>query len=428
MTLFRKDTMQIVMDEREATLPLTEKQEGSVQTLTPLICHFLTRYCNDKKRRRILCELIQTERSYVNSLEELIEVYYKPLEKSIAQKEGLIDLESLNTLLGDFDQICDIHKNIILRAMNKSYDELQQPFPSHEAFLRIPRVFIEVYPRLSQIYTTFLANNSQSDVILTKLKKNRKFRNFLKEAIFDPKAKGQEIDDFLILPTQRMAAYKLLFERVIKNFPKETHQNEHDQYINARDQLVKIGLMMNSEGNDQQAQKELLSVAEMIGKVPPTIDIMKPGRKFYGMFNCARLQLSITKYQIFVMNDVIIITSRDEWSVFSATKISFVELIPLVHLNFTKIEVPQYKIYENNAFIMDSNTYQGEYFFIALNSIERDNIVFKLHKLKKHILDRIEKMKDEGMTFITKNMQYIHDSYFKPKASMTRVEAIKTLV
>lgn len=423
-SLFRKDTMQLVITEREPSQPLSEKQQKSVQTLTPLICKFLTRYSNDDKRRRVLIELITTERTYVSSLNDLIELYYNPLSQSINQRAGIIDSESLNKLLGDFDQIRDIHKNIILKTMDECYDEFKNPFPCHDTFLKIPNVFIEVYPRLRQLYLTYLANNHQSDAILAKLRKNRKFRDFLKEKLFDPQSQNREIEDFLILPTQRMAAYGLLFERAIKYLPTETHQKEHDRYETAHKQLSEIGREMNSEQNVQESQKALLSVAEYIGKVPPYFDIMKPGRKFYGKFDCQRQQKTLKKYQIFIMSDVLIITIREEWSVFSSTKVSFVEAAPLAQIHFSPGDNPAF---EDCSFAIDTNGYEAKFVFMAPNSIERDNIVFKIRKLKKHIFDRVAKMSEEGMTFISKNMQEIHDSYFNPRKIMTRDEAIQSL-
>lgn len=308
--------------------------------------------------------------------------------------------------------------------MLECYEEFKQPFPRHDTFLQIPKVFIEIYPRLSQLYLTYLANNQQSDAILAKLKKNRKFRNFLNETLFDPKVQGREIEDFLILPTQRIAAYKLLFERVLKYFPIETHQREHEQYEIAKNQLDEVGKEMNSEQNGQETQKALLSVAESIGKVPSYFDIMKVGRRFYDKFDCQRVQNSLKRYRIFVMNDVIIITVRDEWSVFSSTKVSFIEAVPLANIHFSPNEDPQF---ENSSFGIDTYGSEGKYVFVALNSIERDNIVFKLSKLKKHILDKVAKMSEEGMVFIAKNMQLIHDSYYNPRKVMTRDEAIKSL-
>lgn len=425
MSLFRIDTLKI---GKANDLALAAKQAQSIQTLTPLICHFMTRYCNDKKRRRILCEIIQTEKSYVSSLEALLEVYYKPLDQSIVEKSGIIDTDSLNKLLGDFDQIYALHKNIILKTMETVYDDLQEPFPPHDAFLKVANAFIEIYPRMRQVYLTYLANNLQSEAILTKLKKNRKFRNFLDEALFNPAAKCQELDDFLILPTQRIASYRLLFERILKNFPTETHQKEHDQYTIALNQLIQIGTEMNSENNDQQVAKELLSVTEIIGKVPQGFVFMKPGRRFLGKFNCTEIvetdkKKSPKKCQIFVMNDVAIVTVRDEWSVFSATKYSFIEAVPLSQIHFRPYDFENSD--QNKSFILISDG--NEYPFIVEDSILRDNIVFKIKKLKRHIYDHASKMSECGLAYITKNMDAIHDSYFNPKKIMTRAEAIESL-
>ncbi|OHS98608.1 RhoGEF domain containing protein [Tritrichomonas foetus] len=403
-----------------------EKEVSALKKLTPVICHFLMKLSNDGKRRRIVCEMIETERNYVNSLCICEEVYYRPLDRSITSKTPLIDTATLGKLFGNIDQIRDVHQNVILKAMDEALAQIKKPFPPHEAYTKIANTFVECSPRLQQLYTSYLSSNENYEEILKKLKKNRKFANFLNEALFNPRSKCQEVEDLLILPTQRIAGYKLLFERIMKYFPVETHKEENNKFNTAYKALLNVGKEMDSEKNqDSRSQDQLLTVAENITKQPPFLCIMKPGRRSLGTFRCREIDAKGKKganYIIFVLSDILLITIKPEKSIFSSNKLIYVDAVPFTQVHFSPFTLDKEM---DRAFVLKTDTI--EYNFWVKNSSERDDFIMGIKKQKKIINYRVKNMSEIGAEYMQNVLSQLRNLYSKPPPALTREEALASL-
>jgi hypothetical protein len=158
------------------------------------------RASRDAKRRAIIRELIETERNYYDSLLICDEVYYRPLDASASSKTPLIDIPTLGQLFGNIDEIRSLHQ-VIVRAMNAELPRLSSPFPPDSTYLGIIAPLSDLVPRMAQLYTQYLTSNQNAEDILKRLRKGKKFANFLTSCLFNPRAKCHEIEDLLILPT-----------------------------------------------------------------------------------------------------------------------------------------------------------------------------------------------------------------------------------
>ena len=412
----KSHTKASITDENELT---------ALKKLTPVICHFLMKLSNDGKRRRIVCEMIETERNYVNSLCICDEVYYQPLDRSITSKTPLIDTATMGQLFGNIDQIRDLHQNKILKSLDESLPYLKKPFPPKGIYNKIADIFVECAPRLAQLYTSYLSSNENYNEILKKLKKNRKFANFLNEALFNPRAKCQEIDDFLILPTQRIAGYKLLFERIIKYFPVETHKNENEKFTTALKALLQVGKEMDSEKNDARSQDQLLTVAENITKQPPFLCIMKPGRRSLGTFRPREIDNNGKKgsnFIIFVLSDILLITKKPEKSIFQSNKLIYVDAVPFTQVRFSSMNIQKEA---NNTFVLQTDT--QEYNFWVKDPSERDDFIKGIEEQKKQINNKVKMMSEVGAEYMQKMLNQLRDSYLTPSPVITREEALASI-
>ena len=379
---------------------LKENQKNAAVKLTPLICKFLVKLSNDSKRRNIISEMIATERNYVESLCICEEVYYKPLERSIASKSPLIDTDTLRQLFGNIDQIRDVHQNQILKVLDEAMTYLKKPFPPHTAFVNIANVFIEVVPRLQQLYPSYLQSNENYLEILKKLKKNKKFNNFLNEALFNPESKCQEIDDLLILPTQRIAGYKLLFERIIKYFPVETHKEENAKFKAAYNALMQVGKEMNSEKGDSQSQNALLSLAENVTGQPTFFCLMKPGRRVMDSFKCREIDERgklLGNVIIYILSDIVLITSKAERSIFSFNKVKYIDAVPFTKIRFSAFD-NQKELDRAFVLMTDINRYN----LWSKSSIDRDNFVMCIKRERLQIISRVKLMSKNGAEYMQK--------------------------
>lgn len=385
------------------------------------------RKSKDSQRRKILRELTETERNYVDSLGICYDVYYKPLDQSICEKNPLIDTKTIGELFGNIDKIHEVHKKSILSVLDELAPKLRNEFPEHEVYLKIASTFIEIIPKLQQVYKEYLASEN-SEAILKKLKKNKRFSRFLQEALFNPKSKCQEIEDLLILPTQRIAGYKLLFSRILKYFPVETYPQENETYKCMLDLIDKIGYSMNEEKTDSSTQSKLLNIVENVNKVPPFMCIMKGGRK---LLSTQRLRFidpndgKLLKHVvIYIMNDILLLTNKDEKKLFSSSKYAYLDAVPITQIRFSAFPI---ETLSANTFTMKTDIH--EYNFYVKSSHKRDKFINLVKDLKKEIVMQVKKQSEEGMEYMQNIFQKIYDFYtsndIKPR---TRNQAFESLL
>ena len=195
---------------------------------------------------------------------------------------------------------------------------------------------------------------------MKKLKKNKKFRTFLSECLFNPRSKCQEIEDLLILPTQRIAGYKLLFERVLRYFPEETHGSERAMFEGVLQNLMQLGALMNAEKGDSSSQEKLLTIAETVQKIPSFMAILKPGRKYRGSVRMKAIEengKAGKQHVMYVTSDILIITRKHD-----RNKIYFVDAVPITQVRFSAFENPELEKYMEKGFAMKTDTQNYNFF------------------------------------------------------------------
>jgi hypothetical protein len=374
----------------------------------------------DTKRRSIVRELVQTERNYVDSLLICEEVYYKPLDRSITSKSPLIDPATLGELFGNLDQIRSLHQSI-LRTMDEVAGRLKSPFPPHETYIRIASPFAELVPRMQQLYTTYLATNEHSEEILRRLKKNKKFQQFLSQSLFNPRAKCQEIEDLLILPTQRVAGYKLLFERVLKYFPTQTFATAQQAYQQALDALLGLGALMNEEKSDTGSQDKLLTIAETLWKIPPGMCILKPGRKMLGVVKTHTVEDEAKKRGkeccIYVTSDILILAVKAD-----GKRWQYIDAVPIVQIRCAPSSVDELL---DRAFILQTHT--KNYHYVMKTTKARDDFIDGIKSMKKRISQVVAKQTQDGAEYMQGLLSELTRCYTEPKPPRSRAEVLQSL-
>jgi hypothetical protein len=380
------------------------------------------RLAQDAKRRAIIRELIQTEKNYVDSLLICEEVYYNPLDRSISSKSPLIDAASLAQLFGNLDEIRAAHQ-VIVREMDAVLPRLKKPYPPRSFYLRIIAGFDEILPRMHQLYTQYLASNCNAEDILKRLSKHKKFRSFLSECLFNPRSKCQEIEDLLILPTQRVAGYKMLFERVLKYFPAATFGAILEAYKGTLDALLRVGASMNQEKADTGSQEKLLTIAETLSKIPPEVTILKPGRKYLGVVNAQWLKPNgkTQKHVFFVTSDLLIIGQQAEGVPLS--KWIFRDAIPIIQIRFAVIKNDKYI---ERGFVLKSDT--ENYSFIMKDAPQSYEFMDSIKAQKKAIKQQVERQTQEGAEYMQGLVSQITTLYESPVTPLSREEALDSVL
>lgn len=409
-----------------------EDEKQALKDITPLVCKFLEKYAQDGKRRRIILEMIETERNYVNSLNILEEIYYKPLDKSISSAKPLIDSSTMSELFGNIDQIHEIHQNQILKVMDDCLPALKNPFPSAETYCTIANAFSGTLPVMQQLYTTYLSSSGKMDMILKRLKKNKKFCEFLNNALFNPKSKCQEIDDLLILPTQRIAGYKLLFERALKYLPAETHKTEHDSWTEAYQLLLKVGSDMNSEKVDESAVNRLLTISENLSKVHNHFCLMKPGRMVRAQFNAVQIEPPSETVEkkakekhlgLCVMNDILLIIEQEKNKRMKVISFNFVDAMPITQIQI--LPVSEEQLPDDPSCKIKSDTNEIDVTFNNFNDLAnfRDGVM----ELRNTIEKKVEVMTENGKEYMIGILTNLKSIYEQPQTCRSRKDALESL-
>ena len=218
-----------------------------------------------------MAELYETEKSYVESLEILMNRYMKPLRLSDQLMDpGIVDeiflqvpdmlrlheafLELLTDRLREWDSATGLLGDVLLHAFST------QP--------------------MSEVYTAFINNWSHArDLIRITSSAKPSFAKFLETAAREHRGK-LTLDALLIMPVQRIPRYELLIKELIKH--TDPRHADRDLLVQAQRSIHELALKINAVEEESFAQERLLSrlreVEAVVDGAPP--DLVHADRSF----------------------------------------------------------------------------------------------------------------------------------------------------
>lgn len=383
------------------------------------------REAKDHKRRSIFLELIQTERNFVEGLLACDEIYYKPLDQSISSKKPLIDAKTLASLFGNLDQVRECHEIGILKVMDDILPDLKQPFTPKDKYLYLANKLLELQPRMQSIYRAYLQTNENSDAIIAKLRKHKSWREFSSRCIYNPRAKCRSIEDFLILPLQRVAGYRCLFERILKYFPPNEMEEEHKVYKELLTKLIELGAEMNKEKSDETNQDQLFNIAESVSKAPYYYQIVRAGRKYIGQYKLTYLDASngreTEKGMAYVFNDILLLV-QEHLKVTHSPKIVYYASFPIYSIKFV---ATTFTGLQDKACVLRTDTQVFNLLLQSSNS--RDEFINFVKKQKKRISKRIKDQTKNGTTHMQTITKELSSFYAEPQKLERRSKMLAAL-
>ncbi|KAM3874739.1 rho guanine nucleotide exchange factor TIAM1-like [Diretmus argenteus] len=177
------------------------------------------------KLRKVICELVETERTYVKDLNCLIGRYLTPL-----QKETFLTQDELDVLFGNLAEMVEFQVEFL-----KTLEDGTRLVPDLEKLERVDqfkKILFSLggsflyYADRFKIYSAFCASHTKVPKVLVKAKTDADFKAFLDER--NPKQQhSSTLESYLIKPIQRVLKYPLLLRELYSLTDPDSEEHYH---------------------------------------------------------------------------------------------------------------------------------------------------------------------------------------------------------
>ncbi|XP_024912757.1 intersectin-2 isoform X2 [Cynoglossus semilaevis] len=177
----------------------------TLDTMTPL----------ERKRQGYIHELIETEETYLEDLELVLEVFYKPMSESgrLTEAEMAVIFVNWRELI-----MCNTKLLKALRVRKKTGGE-NMPVQLIGDLLASELAHMQPYIRFCSCQLNAAA------LLQSKMLNQPEFKDFLKKIATNYRCKGMPLSSFLLKPMQRITRYPL----IIKNILEHTTEGHADR-------------------------------------------------------------------------------------------------------------------------------------------------------------------------------------------------------
>ncbi|XP_061377842.1 protein still life, isoforms C/SIF type 2 isoform X18 [Danaus plexippus] len=193
------------------------------------------------KLRKVLMELVDTERAYVKHLNNLLENYLEPLKK-----ETFLSNAEINALFGNIQEIVTFQRQF-LQNLEEAL-EAEPNFNHFEFSNQFKNVLFAVgnaflyYVNHFKLYSSFCASHSKAQKVLHPNEGNQALQEFL--AARNPKQQhSSTLESYLIKPIQRILKYPLLLQQ-LRNLT-DVNSEEHLHLVEALKGMEKVAEHIN---------------------------------------------------------------------------------------------------------------------------------------------------------------------------------------
>ncbi|CAN0147791.1 unnamed protein product [Lampetra fluviatilis] len=177
------------------------------------------------KLRKVILELVETERSYVKDLCTLQEIYVEPL-----QKEAFLSPDQLEALFGTLRELVIFQKEFLQTleqglSLAPDFETLEQPAHFRRVLFSLGGSFL-YYSDHFKLYSAYCASHPKAQKLLETAKRDPAFGAFLDER--NPRRQhSSTLESYLIKPIQRVLKYPLLLRELVSLTDADSEENYH---------------------------------------------------------------------------------------------------------------------------------------------------------------------------------------------------------
>uniref|UniRef100_A0A3Q0S5X3 TIAM Rac1 associated GEF 2 n=1 Tax=Amphilophus citrinellus TaxID=61819 RepID=A0A3Q0S5X3_AMPCI len=177
-----------------------------------------------ERLRKVIQELVDTEKSYVKDLSCLFEIYLKPL-----QNETFLTLDEMESLFGSLPEMLDFQRVFLQTleeriASSPDFSTLETP-SQFKLLFSLGGSFL-YYADHFKLYSGFCANHIKVQKVLERAKTDQAFKEFL-DARNPTKQHSSTLESYLIKPVQRVLKYPLLLRELVSLTDADSEEHYH---------------------------------------------------------------------------------------------------------------------------------------------------------------------------------------------------------
>lgn len=255
---------------------------------------------DERERQQLAEELVSTEKSYLKGLKSLVKGVIKRLDAYEALGKPLVPKDQTGAMFVNIADIYDLN--------NRLYQDLKKL--SHNGRLLtsdLPKALL-LYTPFFKMYTSYV---NRHDEALKAIKVNKTKPDFAFFVSHCEAVEGGQLENFMIMPVQRIPRYLLLLKGIIKLTGED--KEEFPGLNKALEQVSKVAAEINDSFAKREARARVVEVHNHVEGVP---DLVTPTRwhikdgLLSKKFNKKGLHLnSFKKYWFFLFNDMLMYTT-----------------------------------------------------------------------------------------------------------------------
>ncbi|XP_046716928.1 rho guanine nucleotide exchange factor TIAM1 isoform X1 [Silurus meridionalis] len=226
MTAFCRSLHDMNSPEPVAYSPSSSSSSCAPSPVSPVPVPSTLRQLSDAdKLRKVISELVDTERTYVKDLHFVIERYRTPL-----QKEHFLSQDELDVLFGNLPEMVEFQVEFLKTLEDGTrlvpdLDKLERVDQFKKVLFSLGGSFLYYADRF-KIYSAFCASHTKVPKVLTKAKTDPEFKAFLAKR--NPRQQhSSTLESYLIKPIQRVLKYPLLLRELYCLTDPDSEEHYH---------------------------------------------------------------------------------------------------------------------------------------------------------------------------------------------------------
>jgi hypothetical protein len=252
-----------------------------------------------RRRVHVMREIYETERTYVRTLETVVEVYMRPLHECISTSKIGLSPRIVPRVFGNVELLLNLQR-IILGELEL---RVSSGLTANTCF---GDVFLKMIPFLKS-YTQYVNNYPDSISAMTLLVKDKRFLEFLQSRVPRGSLGGDYVlSDLLITPIQRLPRYEMLLKDLLKVTP-EDHQDYAD-LSKAALQITEVARYVNSRRAEFETTNKILDIQSKFvnsNRLKP-VTLIKPSRR---LIREGQAEVEGEDHILYLFNDCLLIAS-----------------------------------------------------------------------------------------------------------------------